>query len=133
MTIDQTQHQIIGEMAALDEWFDKYAYLLDQGKTLEPFEDRFKVEENLIPGCQSSVWVHGEIVAGRMHLQGDSDALITKGMLGLLLRVLNNRAPRDIAEADLFFIRATGLSSNLSPSRANGLAAIVNHIKHLAG
>jgi cysteine desulfuration protein SufE len=132
MTIDEIQNRIIDEMASREEWFDKYEYLVAQGKILAPLENRFKVDENLIPGCQSQVWIHGELVDGKVHFGADSDTLITRGMIALVIRVLNDREPRDIVDADLYFLQKTGLDTNLSPSRANGLAAIIRHMKRYA-
>ena len=135
MTINEIQNRIINEMASFEEWFDKYEYLIEQGKKLKPLNDDFKIEENLIKGCQSSVWVHADtngVSGGKIHFGADSDTLITRGMIALLLKVLNNRAPREILDADLYFIQETGLSSNLSPSRANGLNSIAKQMKQLA-
>ncbi|MEZ4599646.1 MAG: SufE family protein [Syntrophotaleaceae bacterium] len=132
MTINEVQDRIIVEMAACGEWFDKYEYLIDQGRKLDALEDRFRTEENLIPGCQSRVWLHAEGIYGKIRFSADSDTLITKGMIALLLRVLNDRPAEEICSADLYFIRETGLSTNLSPSRANGLASIVLQMKRQA-
>jgi cysteine desulfuration protein SufE len=132
MTIDQAQNRIIEEMASCEEWFDKYEFLIEQGKKLNVLEDRFRIEENLIPGCQSQVWLRADLIDGKLHFAADSDTQITKGIIALLLRVLNDRSPRDIAAADLYFILETGLGSNLSPSRANGLASIVRQMKRHA-
>ena len=132
MKINDIQDRIIGDMAPMEEWFDKYEYLVEQGKNLGPLDGRFKVEDNLIKGCQSSVWVHADMVDGRMRFGADSDTLITKGMIALLLKVFDNQYPEDIAKADLYFIQKTGLSSNLSPSRANGLVSIVERLKQYA-
>lgn len=133
MNIDDTQNRIIHDMTASEDWMDKYDYLIRQAQNLGALEDRFKVDANAISGCQSSVWLHSEFSDGRIHFKADSDTLITKGMIALLLQVLNHRQPRDIVDADLYFIEKTGLGSNLSPSRANGLAAIVSQMKRCAG
>ncbi len=132
MTINEAQDRIIVEMSSYGEWFDKYEYLIEQGKQLANLEDGLKTEERLVPGCQSQVWLLSEIAEGRIHFTADSDTLITKGMISLLLRVLNGHPPSDIVAAELYFIQETGLGSNLSPSRANGLASLVRQMKRHA-
>jgi cysteine desulfuration protein SufE len=132
MTINEIQNRIISDMASFEEWFDKYEYLVEQGRRLGTLEDRFRVDANLIKGCQSSVWVHADLIEGRMRFGADSDTRITRGMIALLLRVLNDQTPGDILAADLYFLQQTGLSTNLSPSRANGLASIVLQMKRYA-
>ncbi|MDY6954091.1 MAG: SufE family protein [Thermodesulfobacteriota bacterium] len=132
MTIDEAQDQIVSDMASREEWFDKYEYLVEQGKNLEALDDRFKVEAHVIQGCQSKVWVCAECIEGKVQYGADSDALITRGLIALLLRVLNHKVPEDIVKADLYFIQETGLGSHLSPSRANGLVAIVRQMKRWA-
>ena len=132
MNINDTQDRIIREMAAIVDWMDKYDYLIEKAREMEPLEDRYKVEENAISGCQSSAWLHSEIADGRIHFKADSDTLITKGMIALVLQVLNHREPQAIVDAELYFIEKTGLGSHLSPSRANGLGAIVNQMRRLA-
>jgi cysteine desulfuration protein SufE len=132
MTINEIQDEIVRDMASFEAWFEKYEYLVEQGKNLEPLEARYKIEANLISGCQSRVWVCAELVEGRVQYGADSDARITRGMIALLLRVLNNQLPQDIFHADLYFIQQTGLSSNLSPSRANGLLSVVKQMKRYA-
>lgn len=132
MTINEAQDRIIAQMSSYGEWFDKYEYLIEQGKKLAGLEDGFKNEEHLVPGCQSQVWLLSEFAEGRIHFTADSDTLITKGMISLLLRALNDHPPGDIVNADLYFIQKTGLGSNLSPSRANGLASIVLQMKRHA-
>ena len=130
--IDDIQDEIIDEFSKLSDWFDKYKYLIKLGKTLEPIDEKIKTEENMISGCQSSVWLKSETKKERIHYFADSDSLITKGMISLLLRVLNNQHPEDIVNADLYYIDKIGLSSNLSPSRANGLMSIVKQLKSYA-
>ena len=132
MSMNDIQDQIIADMASLEQWFDKYEYLLEQSNHLAPLDDRLKVEENLMKGCQSKVWLHADLIEGRVRYGADSDALITRGMIALLLRVLNNQLPQDIVPADLYFIQDTGLSANLSPSRANGLVSMVKEMKRCA-
>jgi cysteine desulfuration protein SufE len=129
MTINAIQDKIIEEFSALDDWIDKYEYLINLGKELNPLAADLKTEDNAIKGCQARVWISVELKNGKMIFSADSDALITKGLIALLLRVLNNQTPEDIVNSDLYFIEKIGLSSHLSPSRANGLASIVKHIK----
>ncbi len=131
-SINDIQDRIVEEMAPMEDWFDKYEYLVEQGRNLSPIDERFKVEANLIQGCQSSAWVRAEMTGGRIRFVADSDALITKGMIALLLKVLDNQYPQNVARADLYFIEKTGLGSNLSPSRANGLVSIVERMKQYA-
>lgn len=123
---------IIEEFTKLDDWFDKYEYLISLGKKLEPLDEKLKNEENSISGCQSNVWIKAEIQDKKVNYLADSDSLIVKGMISLLLRVLNNQHPKDIVNTDLYFIDKIGLSSNLSPSRANGLMSIIKQIKSYA-
>jgi cysteine desulfuration protein SufE len=129
MTMDDIQNEIIGEMSALDDWMDKYEYLIGLGDRLSPTDDGIRDERYALRGCQARVWIKAESNNGRISFSADSDSKITKGMLALLIRVLNNRSPEEIADADLYFITGTGLSANLSPTRANGLALIVKHMK----
>lgn len=130
--INDIQDGIVEDMALLEEWFDKYEYLVDQGRKLDPLDERHKVEANLIQGCQSRVWVHAEMIDGRIRFRADSDTLITKGMIALLLKVFDNQYPQDVVRADLYFIEKTGLGTNLSPSRANGLVSIIERMKQYA-
>jgi len=130
--INKLQDIIIKEFSKLNDWFDKYEYLINLGKSLESSDKELKSEENSISGCQSKVWLKPEIRVEKIHYLADSDSLITKGMLTLLLRILNNQYPEDIVNADLYFIDKIGLNSNLSPSRVNGLMAIVKQIKAYA-
>jgi len=128
MTINAIQDIIIEDFAALDDWLDKYEYIINLGKELAPLDDRLKIEQNAVKGCQSKVWISSELSGGKINFLADSDAMITRGLIALLLRVLNNQTPEDVANAELYFIDRIGLSSNLSPSRANGLASIVKHM-----
>ena len=137
MTINERQDEIIEEFEYLDDWMDKYQMLIDLGGELEPLPEQYKTEQNLIDGCQSRVWVqcktsseeNGEKV---MHLQADSDALIVKGIVALLLRVLNDQRPEDVHNADLYFIERIGLHEHLSPTRSNGLLSMVKRIRTIA-
>jgi cysteine desulfuration protein SufE len=130
--INEIQNMIIKDFSKLNEWFEKYEYLIKLGKNLDSLDDIYKSEEYAISGCQSQVWLKSEIIEGKINFSADSDSLITKGMISLLLRVLNNQYPESVVNADLYFIDEIGLNSNLSPSRANGLMSIVNHIKSSA-
>jgi len=130
--INKIQDKIIEEFSKLNDWFDKYEYLIDLGKSLEPADEKLKSEENSISGCQSQVWIKAEMRDERIHYLADSDSLIIKGMISLLLRVLNNQYPEDIINSDLYFIDKIGLNSNLSPARVNGLMSIVKQIKSSA-
>ena len=132
MTIQDRQEEIIQMFSELDDWMDKYEYIIGLGKSLKPMDPALKTQTNLISGCQSRVWLDGAIVKGTMHLYADSDALITKGLIHLLLRVLDRQPPEAILNAELDFIDRTGLGADLSPSRAHGLASIVKQIKTLA-
>jgi len=130
--INKSQDEIIEEFSKLNDWFDKYEYLINLGKSLEPLDEKLKSEENSISGCQSQVWIKAEMRDERIHYLADSDSLITKGMISLLLRVLNNQYPENIINSDLYFIDKIGLNSNLSPARVNGLMSIVKQIRSSA-
>lgn len=130
--IQNIQNQIIEEFSMFDDWMSKYEYIIDLGKNLEPLEDKYKKEEFLIKGCQSRVWLVPQFDGQTIHFKADSDAIITKGIISLLLRVFNNQKPENILQTNIFFIQEIGLSANLSPTRANGLAAMLDKIKHYA-
>jgi len=132
MNINSIQDQIIEEFSELNDWLDKYEYLITLGKSHNIYDEDLKTDKHLIAGCQSNVWVKTEINNNNVILKADSDALITRGIISLLLRVLNNQTADDITHADLYFLDKIGLKSNLSPSRANGLAAIVKQIQSYA-
>lgn len=134
MTINEAQDEIIDEFEALGpDWMDRYAYIIEQGNTLPPFPDADKTAANLIEGCQSRVWIAVSRPDGRhIHFEADSDALIVKGIVALLMRVLNDCTPREILDADLYFIDRIGLASHLSPTRSNGLLAMVKQIRDYA-
>ena len=129
MTINEIQDQIIEEFSNFEDWMDKYNYLIELGRECPIIEEKDKKENNLIKGCQSRVWVSAEIVDGKMLIKADSDAVITKGIVTLLLRVFNNQKPKDVYESELYFIDKIGLSTHLSPTRSNGLLAMVKQIK----
>ena len=129
MTIQETQNEIIEEFALFDEWMDKYEHIIELGKDLPIIDDQYKVEENLIKGCQSRVWLHAELIDNNIVFSADSDAIITKGIVGMVIRVFSNHTPKEIAESQLFFIDQIGLQEHLSPTRSNGLLAMVKQIK----
>ncbi len=129
MTIKELQEEIVDEFALFDEWMDKYEHIIEIGKDLPIIEDQYKVEENLIKGCQSRVWLHADLIDNKIVFTADSDAIITKGIVGLVIRVFSNHTPQEIAESELFFIDQIGLKEHLSPTRSNGLLAMVKQIK----
>ena len=132
MDINEIQDKIIEEFSLLDDGFERYKYIINLGRSLEPLKKEFRTEENLIGGCQSEVWLKAYIKNDKVHFTADSNALITKGIIALLLRVVNNQSPLDIVNNELYFINRIGLSSNLSPVRGNGLFSIINRIKTFA-
>ncbi|MDO5036604.1 MAG: SufE family protein [Porphyromonas sp.] len=132
-TINEIQDEIIEDLSFLEDWMDRYEYIIDQSESLEPMPEEDKTPEHLIEGCQSRVWVAGEVDGeGRLRLRADSDAVIVKGIIALLLRVLNGQRPQDVVDADLYFIDKVGLHEHLSPTRSNGLVSMVRHINLLA-
>lgn len=130
--INAIQDEVIKEMSQLEKGIGKYLYLINLAKKLAPFKPKFKTEHNLIKGCQSKVWLRSELKNDKVHYFADSNTTITKGIIALLLRVLNNQSPQDICDADLYFIKKTGLESELSPTRANGLLSALEEIKNKA-
>ena len=131
-TINQIQDEIIDDFSGLTDWMDKYALIIDMGNSLPPIDERHKTPENLIEGCQSRVWVAAEYVDGCIDFTADSDAIIVKGIISMLLRVLSHQTPSDILDANLYFIDEIGLREHLSPTRSNGLLAMVKQIKMYA-
>ncbi|MCQ2212956.1 MAG: SufE family protein [Bacteroidaceae bacterium] len=130
MTIEDIQQEVIEEFADYDDWMDKYQLLIDLGSEQEPLPAQYKVESNLIDGCQSRVWLQADMTPeGTIHFQAESDALIVKGIVTLLIRVLDNQTPDDILNADLHFIEDIGLKEHLSPTRSNGLLAMLKQMK----
>jgi cysteine desulfuration protein SufE len=129
MTIAETENEIIGEFEMFDQWDDKYQYLIDLGKSLEPMDENLKTEDRLIKGCQSQVWMHSELKDGKVIYHADSDAIITKGLVALMVRVLSGHSPKEIVDAPLTFIDKIGLKDHLSPTRSNGLLAMVKQMK----
>lgn len=133
MTINEIQDQIIEEFSIYDEWLDKYEYLIELANTLEVIEDNKKTPDNIIQGCQSRVWLDASLDEdGTLSFRADSDAIITKGIIALLVRVFNHQKPDDIVNAELYFVDEIGLSANLSPTRANGLVAMIKQIRYYA-
>lgn len=129
MTIDEKQQEIISEFQDIDDWMDRYAYIIDLGNALPPIDDKYKTPEHLIEGCQSRVWLNAELKDGKVHYTADSDAIIVKGIISLLISVLNDHTTDEILHCDLRFIDAIGLSEHLSPTRSNGLLAMVKQMK----
>ena len=127
-TINEIQDEVIEEFSAFDDWMDKYQMLIDLGNDLEPLDEQYKTEQNLIEGCQSRVWLQCDVVDGRLHFSAESDALIVKGIIALLIRVLNDHTPDEILGTELYFIDQIGLKDHLSPTRSNGLLSMVKQI-----
>ena len=132
MTINETQDEIIEEFSGLDDWMDKYQLLIDLGSSEEPLPEQYKTEQNLIDGCQSRVWLQADYADGIITFAAESDALIVKGIVALLIRVLSGHTPQEIMAADLYFIDRIGLHEHLSPTRSNGLLAMVKQIRAYA-
>ena len=129
MTINEIQDEIIDEFSGLDDWMDKYQLLIDLGNEQEPLDEKYKIESNLIDGCQSRVWLQADYVDGKLNFSAESDALIVKGIVALLIRVLSGHTPQEILDADLYFIEEIGLKEHLSPTRSNGLLAMVKQMR----
>ena len=129
MTIKEIQEEIIDEFSFFEDWLESYEYIIELGKSLPLIKEEFKTDSNLISGCQSKVWLHSEIEGDKIKFTADSDAILTKGIVGLLLRVFNNQKPADILDADLYFVDKIGLKEHLSPTRANGLVSMIKQIK----
>jgi len=132
MTINQTQDELIEEFGLFEDWADKYEYLIDLGEKLLPMSESFKTEENVIKGCQSRVWLHAEKQGDLLVFHADSEAIIVKGMISMLIRVLSNHTPQEIIQADLYFIDQIGMSQHLAQTRSNGLVAMVKQMKNYA-
>ena len=129
MTINEIQDEIIDEFSGLDDWMNKYQLLIDLGNEQEPLDEKYKIESNLIDGCQSRVWLQADYVDGKLNFTAESDALIVKGIVALLIRVLSGHTPQEILDADLYFIEEIGLKEHLSPTRSNGLLAMVKQMR----
>ena len=132
MTINEIQDEIIEEFSGFDDWMDKYQLLIDLGNEQAPLDEKYKTESNLIDGCQSRVWLQCDYTDGMLHFTAESDALIVKGIIALLIRVLTDHTPQEIIDADLYFIDRIGLKEHLSPTRSNGLLAMMKQMKMYA-
>lgn len=132
MTIKDIQNDIIEEFSMFDDWMQRYEYMIELGKSLPIIDDQYKTDDNIIKGCQSKVWVHAAMKDGKVIFTADSDAIITKGIIAILIRVFSNQTPKDIIEADTNFIDDIGLKEHLSPTRANGLVSMIKQIKMYA-
>ena len=129
MTIQETEQEIIDEFSVLDDWMDRYSLLIDQANDMPALDEKYKTDSNLIEGCQSRVWLQADLEDGKVILQADSDAILVRGIAALLVRVFNGHTPQEINNADLTFIDAIGLREHLSPTRSNGLLAMIKQIK----
>jgi cysteine desulfuration protein SufE len=132
MTIAEIEEEIVEEFDLFDNWEERYEYIIDMGKKLVPLEQEFKKEENIIKGCQSTVWLVAEEKNNHIHFKADSDAIIVKGLVSMLIRVLSGHTPNEIMEAKLEFIDRIGMKNHLAQTRSNGLAAMVRQMKHYA-
>lgn len=133
MTLKETENEIISEFSMFDDWLDKYEYIIDLGKSLESLPESSKTDDKLIKGCQSRVWLDWTIEDGRLHFRADSDALITRGIISLLIRIYSGRTPEEILSSDFSIVEKIGLKQNLSPTRANGLVSMIETIRSAAG
>ena len=132
MSINEIQDEIIAEFSDFDDWMDRYQLLIDMGSEQEPLDEQYKTEQNLIDGCQSRVWLQADLIDGMVHFRAESDALIVKGIVTLLVRVLSDHTPQEILDANLYFIDQIGLREHLSPTRSNGLGAMLKQMKMYA-
>ena len=132
MSIQDIQEEIIEEFAIFDDWMQRYEYMIELGKSLPLIDEQFKTDDNIIKGCQSKVWVHAELNSDQLEFTADSDAIITKGIIAILIRTFSNQHPKDILAADTTFIDQIGLKEHLSPTRANGLVSMIKQIKMYA-
>lgn len=132
MTINELQDKVIDDFSAFDDWMDKYALLIDLGNSLPSLEEKYKTESNLIEGCQSRVWLQADYIDGRIVFKGESDAVIVKGIVSLLISVLSDHTPQEILNADLYFVERIGLKEHLSPTRSNGLVAMLKQMRMYA-
>jgi len=129
MDIKQIQESIIEEFSAFDDWMDKYSYLIELGNDLDGFDEQYRTQQHLIEGCQSKVWLHASLENGKVLFTGDSDAIIVKGIVALLIRVWNDQTPQDILDSELYFVDQIGLKDHLSPTRSNGLVSMVKQMR----
>lgn len=132
VTLEQAENEVVETFSMYEEWLDKYEYLIDLGKNLEPYPEEKKTDDRLIKGCQSRVWLDYRMDGGRLYFNADSDAIITKGIISLLIGIYSGRTPKEISGSDFSFIEKIGLKENLSPTRANGLASMIASIKAAA-
>ena len=132
MTIDETQQEIIDEFTDIEDWMDRYAYIIDLGNALPAIDEKYRTPEHIIEGCQSRVWLNAELEDGKIIFTANSDAIIVKGIISLLIKVLSGHTPDEILASDLHFIQAIGLAEHLSPTRSNGLAAMVKQMRMYA-
>jgi cysteine desulfuration protein SufE len=132
MTLNEKQVELIDEFSVFDDWMDKYQYIIDLGNDLAPFDEMKRTKDRIIEGCQSQVWLDASYDGNVMHFEADSDAIITKGIIAMLIRVLDNEKPEEIAKCDFHFINEIGLYEHLSPTRSNGLASMVKKMKMAA-
>lgn len=131
-SINDIQEEIIEEFSVFDDWMDKYSLLIELGNSLEPLNEKHKLESNLIQGCQSRVWLQADYINGRVYFKAESDAVIVKGIIALLIKILSNRTPDEIIDADLYFIERIGLNEHLSPTRSNGLVSMIKQMRFYA-
>jgi len=129
MSIEETEHEIVEEFEIFEDWMGKYEYLIDMGKSLPLIDEKYKTEDKIIKGCQSQVWMHSELKDGKVIFTADSDAIITKGMVALMIRVLSGHTPDEIINAKLEFVEKIGLTKHLSPTRSNGLLSMIKQMK----
>ncbi len=132
MSINEVQEEIIEEFASFDDWMARYSYIIEIGNDLTNFDEKSRVVQNLIEGCQSRVWLDGELIDGKIVFTADSDAIITKGIIALLIRVYSNRTPDEILNSELFFVDQIGLKEHLSPTRSNGLLSMIKQMRLFA-
>lgn len=132
MTIKEIQDEIVDEFSMFDDWMQRYEYIIDLGKSLPLIDEKYKTDDNIIKGCQSKVWVHADLINDKIVFTADSDAILTKGIIGILIRAFSNHSPAEILEANTDFIDEIGLKEHLSPTRANGLVSMIKQIKMYA-
>ena len=132
MTIKEIQEEIVDEFSMFEDWMERYEYIIELGKSLPLIDEQYKTEDNIIKGCQSKVWVHGELINDKVKFTADSDAILTKGIVALLLRVFSDHTPQEILDANTSFIDEIGLKEHLSPTRANGLVSMIKQLKLFA-
>jgi cysteine desulfuration protein SufE len=131
-TVDDIQQEIIDEFSIYDDWMDKYSLIIEYGNSLETLDDKYKTPENIIQGCQSRVWLQTDYRDGKLFFQAESDAIIVKGLLALVLRIFSGRTPQEIIDTDLRFMKEIGLTDHLSPTRSNGLLSVIKQIRYYA-